>query len=110
MLVNASSEYGGGPFEDILYGVPISGSKLDRICGLDDRLPSGRVHVLVDHPQQAEMLERYAESANRVFSVFVKLDTGYHRAGIACDDSGINLLRRIVDSPQLVLYGVYSHW
>jgi D-serine deaminase-like pyridoxal phosphate-dependent protein len=41
----------------ILYGVPISESKLDRIVRLNAR---ATVHVLVDHPEHIAMLQRYA--------------------------------------------------
>ncbi len=107
----------GFPFNDILFGVPIGScrSKLALLDQIQQQRPGVIIHVLVDHPDQVKMLEEYyctnanSESRQRC-SVFLKLDTGYHRAGISCDDRGVDLASRIVLSKQLNLKGVYSHW
>lgn len=101
------------PFQDVLYGVPISESKLDALDGLRRRLPpSGQIHILIDNPAQVTFVEDYVNSTANTspFSVFLKLDTGYHRAGITCDERGVDLALAILQSPHLVLKGVYSHW
>ncbi len=107
----------GFPFNDILFGVPIGScrSKLALLDQIQQQRPGVIIHVLVDHPDQVKMLEEYyctnANSGSRQrFSVFLKLDTGYHRAGISCDDRGVDLASRIFLSKKLNLKGVYSHW
>lgn len=74
------------------------------------------IHLLIDHPQQIQIVQEFLdaqkkESFVQTWSVFVKLDTGYHRAGITCDERGIDLVDLIVSkSPRLKLAGLYSHW
>lgn len=103
----------GGPFDDILYGVPIaSTSKIAILDQIQQRHANVTIHLFVDHPRQVQMLDDYCISTSRKhpFSIFLKLDTGYHRAGVSCDDRGVDLASQIVLSDQLVLKGVYSHW
>ena len=110
MLVKAADEH-KGPFCDILYGVPISLSKLTIIEEL--RHCSGcRIHVIIDHIAQVAFINDFISSlaGSTPLSAFVKLDTGYHRAGITCDDRGVHLVKAILESPHILLHGLYSHW
>lgn len=110
LLVGLAERF-GGPFQDILYGVPVSSSKLRELHELRTKLESGHIHLMVDHPTQVDFVEQFVSEHCPLFpfSVFLKLDTGYHRAGITCDDRGVGLARRILDSSHLGLRGVYSH-
>ncbi len=105
-------------FGDVLLGIPICKSKLDTILKLKNELASvtndgGVIHLLVDHPTQVDFLENFIESSPSLdtkWSVFLKIDTGYHRAGVTCDNRGISVALKIIDSPRLTLKGLYSHW
>ena len=110
MLVKASEEH-QGPFRDILYGVPISYSKLPILEKL--RNMNCRIHIMIDHPLQVSFINDFMSSlppTSTPLSAFVKLDTGYHRAGIPCDDRGVDLVKLIENSPYILLFGIYSHW
>lgn len=111
LLVETSPQYGGA-FHDVLYGVPISESKLEALHALRRKMPaSGKIHIMIDHPTQVKFVEDYVNSHDSgPFSVFLKLDTGYHRAGITCDERGVELALQILRSPAVELKGVYSHW
>lgn len=111
LLANAAAKL-GGPFQDILYGVPISKSRLARLDSLRQKIPGGKIHILVDHSQQVADIEAFAEERGETcapWSTFLKLDTGYHRAGVPCDHRGLELAARILASDDLNLIGVYSH-
>jgi D-serine ammonia-lyase len=116
----------------ILYGIPISATKLPPLLALQQRLDdwtsvsnsSGGaetgtkrtipIHLLMDHPAQIAIVEKAllqsSDSCTTPISVFVKLDTGYHRAGTPCDDKGISLVNGILHSKSMKLVGLYSHW
>lgn len=97
---------------DILYGVPISQAKLEPLDAMRQEFSSneGQIHVMIDHPTQVTFVEDYVKSQEKSpFSAFIKLDTGYHRAGITCDERGVDLALKIIRSPFLSLQGVYSH-
>ena len=102
------------PYCDILLGVPVCASRLSRIEAQRRRLtevaPGGQVHLLIDNPGQATSVEDFVRENNAdAYSVFLKLDTGYHRAGVTVDDEGVALAVLIIESNHLRLKGVYSH-
>lgn len=118
MVVKLGCEYKRKPFIDVIFGVPICKSKLLSIQSMLQELTSatreGCIHVLVDNPQQVIFLEEFARqntsNENSLpWSVFMKLDTGYHRAGATCDEAGVNLASQIINSTHLVLKGLYTH-
>lgn len=70
---------------------------------------------MIDHPTQLDHLQRFWSTITNlpVIGVFIKVDTGYHRAGIpptALNKS--HLVERVVEAEQsgvVKLLGVYSH-
>jgi D-serine ammonia-lyase len=109
MLVGASKK-NKGPFLDILYGVPISQSKLQSIERL--RHSGCTIRVMIDHPHQVSIINEFMATleAPTPLTAFLKLDTGYHRAGITCDHRGVELVKLMEESPYILLHGLYSHW
>ncbi|KAL7548574.1 hypothetical protein ACHAWF_018868 [Thalassiosira exigua] len=118
MVIGMACQQRGRPFSDVLLGIPICKSKLSAIHKLKSKLASatngdGRIHILADNPHQVDFLEDFLSSTSSLagtkWSVFLKVDTGYHRAGTTCDVQGASLAKRIIDSPHLILKGLYSH-
>lgn len=119
MVVKLGCQYKRKPFTDVIFGIPICKSKLLSIQSMLHELTSatngeGCIHVLVDNPQQVvfleEFLEKHASDENsQRWSVFLKLDTGYHRAGSTCDEAGVKLASQVINSTHLVLKGLYTH-
>ncbi|KAL8998357.1 MAG: hypothetical protein Q9169_002570 [Polycauliona sp. 2 TL-2023] len=98
----------------VLYGLPIPPSTVPRLAGFGKRLSPGSVSVLVDHQDQLEHLELFQAITGYPLSVFIKVDTGYHRAGITAGSvTFTDLLTRILDgredSIHLEFAGLYSH-
>ena len=107
------------PFGNILLGIPICISKLSAILELKNELASatnneGVIHLLIDHAHQVEFLEDFIMNSSSppgvTWSVFLKIDSGYHRAGVTCDSRGVSVATKIIDSSCLSLKGLYSHW
>ena len=116
MIVKLGCVHKCNPFTDVLYGVPICKSKLLPIQSMIHELASatqgkGHIHVLVDNPQQVSFLEEFVcnDASSQRWSVFLKLDTGYHRAGTTCDEAGVKLAAQIISSSHLKLKGFYTH-
>lgn len=63
-------------FGDITYAVPIAPAKLPRAAALARRID--RLGILID----SDVALRAVESFAFVFDVFLKVDCGYHRAGV----------------------------
>eukprot|EP00585_Thalassiosira_rotula_P008035 CAMPEP_0196136866 /NCGR_PEP_ID=MMETSP0910-20130528/5029_1 /TAXON_ID=49265 /ORGANISM="Thalassiosira rotula, Strain GSO102" /LENGTH=421 /DNA_ID=CAMNT_0041397225 /DNA_START=64 /DNA_END=1326 /DNA_ORIENTATION=- len=117
MVADLACHHQCRPFSDILYGIPICKSKLSAIYSLKMKLASatnndGSIHILIDNPGQVNFLEEFISNSSlpeRDWSVFLKLDTGYHRAGTTCNAEGVALAKKIINSPYLNLKGLYSH-
>jgi D-serine deaminase-like pyridoxal phosphate-dependent protein len=117
----------------VLYAVPIAEFRLKALYELQQSYPNIKIHLLVDHPKQVEFIDQFATALRQsidvdaddsngdgssgsprtlfgLFSVYMKVDTGYHRAGISPDENGVALAKQIYQSPFTSLAGIYSHW
>ncbi|KAL8943843.1 MAG: hypothetical protein Q9216_000836 [Gyalolechia sp. 2 TL-2023] len=98
----------------ILYGVPAPPSTIRRLAHLGKELLPGSVGVLVDHPDQLRHLEVFKEITGYRLLLYIKIDTGYHRAGITHRSSQFSqLISRILpegeELPHTQFCGLYSH-
>jgi len=95
-------------FEDITYAVPIAPSKLDRCAALGGRVD--RLNLLVDNADSIDAMERFARSTGATFDVFLKVDCGYHRAGVEpSDPEAVRLARMLDESDMIRCRGLLTH-
>ncbi|KAF2010198.1 hypothetical protein BU24DRAFT_444790 [Aaosphaeria arxii CBS 175.79] len=100
------------PF-NILYGIPIPSSQVPRLASLATLLGPGSISIMLDHPAQLPSITHFHSLTNHAVGVYLKVDTGYHRAGLPPKDldkggllSGIVALAR---EGKAVFLGLYSH-
>ncbi|KAI9888691.1 MAG: hypothetical protein M1814_006501 [Vezdaea aestivalis] len=100
----------------VLYGLPVVPSKLKRLKQLANVLGPDVISLMVDHPDglghsQTNILQDWPGAVG----IFVKIDAGYHRAGISIGSPiWTALLSNIKDcesqdSSKIYLKGLYSH-
>lgn len=95
-------------FRDITYAVSIAPEKLQRAAGLASRIE--RLNVLIDSEAALHSLESFHRARGAVFDVFLKLDCGYHRAGVDPGAaSSVRLAMAIHQSPAARFRGVLVH-
>lgn len=95
-------------FRDITYAFPIAPGKIERVARI--RARGNQVHVLADHADTITALEEYAAAHDIRFSVFLKVDCGYHRAGVdPISEEALALGSRIAHSRVLDLAGLLTH-
>lgn len=98
---------------NILYGIPLVPSQIPRLADLARKLGKDSISVMIDHPDQVEHLKQFAPIASYPACVFVKVDAGYHRAGLpptALNKDG--MLEKLAEAEKLghaKFLGVYSH-
>lgn len=91
-------------FRDITYAVPIAPEKLWRAAELASRVE--RLNILID----SEPVLRAVEERGHPFDVFLKIDCGYHRAGVSPDSpDSVALARAMLRSPVIRFQGVLTH-
>lgn len=90
-------------FRDILWAVPVNPHRVEDVAALARQIT---LRVLVDSDPAVSALERCGQPLH----VSLKVDTGYHRAGVDPDDPGtLVLARRIHETPHLSFAGLVSH-
>jgi len=95
-------------FRDITYAVPVSPSKLDRAAALSRRIDS--LNLLIDHESAFVALEDYGRANGLRWDVFLKVDCGYHRAGVDPEaDESVRLAARIAGSELARFKGLLTH-
>lgn len=95
-------------FDDITYAFPIAPSKLDEAA----ELTAGLKHfqILLDQPETARAVEAYGRDNHVCFAVFLKVDCGYHRAGVdpAAPES-VQLAGNMQASKHIQFKGILTH-
>ncbi len=93
---------------DITYAVPIAPEKLHRVASLAARME--RLSVLVDSDRALHAIEEFAEAHRVTFDVFLKVDCGYHRAGVdpGSPDS-VRLALALARSEAIRFQGLLTH-
>jgi D-serine deaminase-like pyridoxal phosphate-dependent protein len=91
-------------FRDITYAVPIAPEKLPRAAALAQRIE--RLNILIDSFDALQAVE----SAGAVFDAFLKVDCGYHRAGVDPNDpDSVRLAMAMSASPSVHFQGLLTH-
>src|SRR5207244_3468176 len=86
------------------YAVPIGPDKLPRAAALAGRIE--RLNILIDSFDALQAVE----SAGSVFDAFLKVDCGYHRAGVDPDHpDSARLAMAMSRSPAVHFQGLLTH-
>ena len=95
-------------FDDITYAFPITPNKLDEAAELTGRLK--RFHILLDQFETATAVVAYGRDNHVCFSVFLKIDCGYHRAGVdPSAPEGVQLAGQMQASKHIQFQGILTH-
>ena len=91
-------------FRDITYAFPIAPAKLDRAAALARRIE--RLSVLIDSEEAFRALEAHPFA----FDVFLKVDCGYHRAGVDPNSpDSARLAMQMASSERVHFQGLLTH-
>jgi D-serine deaminase-like pyridoxal phosphate-dependent protein len=95
-------------FRDMTYAVPLAPDKIERAAALAARVD--RLNVLIDNERALQAIEEYAASHGIVFDVFLKVDCGYHRAGVDPESpDSVRLAMRMARSERVRMQGLLTH-
>ncbi len=95
-------------FDDITYAVPLAPEKLQRAHALSRNV--GRLNLLIDSEVALREIERFSSATGATFDIFLKVDCGYHRAGIDPDRiESVQLAKAMAESPAIRLRGLLTH-
>ena len=95
--------------EDILLACQPVGPQLQRFVALAQRFAGTRFSTLVDDAYQLAAIARAALDHNLQIALYVDLDVGMHRTGIAPGDAAAALYRAICRTPGVVAAGLHAY-
>lgn len=84
----------------------VSPAKVARLCALASR---ARIGVLVDHPQQLELLMFHSQAAAVMLDVYIEVNVGANRCGVAPGIEVLKLAREIAACPTLRFAGLHCY-
>ncbi len=95
-------------FKDITYAVPFPLERIEEAAEIAGKVDA--LNLLLDNETTLAGIEAFARAGGALFPVFLKIDCGYHRAGVdpGRSDSQAFALR-LARSPHLVFKGVLTH-
>lgn len=98
---------------NILYAVPLPPSQISRLASLAKQLRPDSITLMIDHASQLVPLQTFHNITGFPAGAFLKVDTGYHRAGLpphALNKDGLLQKLAQLHSDGLVNFvGLYSH-
>lgn len=94
---------------DVLIAYQPVGPQVDRLFTLQERFPESRFSVLVDDAGVVEQLHAEATRRRQRIAVWMDLDVGQHRTGIAPGPAAFELGRMIAARSGLELAGLHAY-
>ncbi len=96
-----------GGIADVLVSNEIVGArKLERLAALAKR---ARIGVCVDHPDNVRDMEAAMQRAGAKIDVYIELEIGMRRCGVAPGAPAVALARAIMASPNLRFAGIHAY-
>jgi D-serine deaminase-like pyridoxal phosphate-dependent protein len=94
-------------FNDITWALPLIPDHIERILELSDK---STIRVVIDSPEMFERLNAIERVGSERFHVWLKVDCGYHRAGVDPKSQlAEQLVQSLTESRNLVFDGVLTH-
>jgi D-serine deaminase-like pyridoxal phosphate-dependent protein len=95
-------------FRDITYAVPLSLSRIEDTVELNRAVDS--LNLLLDHEQTFHELEKCAATHEIRYSALLKVDCGYHRAGVdPAREESVALAKSMSESLHIDFRGILTH-
>lgn len=94
---------------DVLLAFPVVGPKAGRLAALIREYPNTLFSCLVDHPHSADYLEDFFQKEVMALDVYLDLNLGMNRTGIAPGDEALELYRKLANFRSLHVLGLHAY-
>ena len=95
-------------FNDFTYAIPIEPGKFNEAIKIVNS--GARLNLITDNVEIPPLLNEAAKNAGANLNVFLKVDCGYHRAGVEPETEEAQLIPRLIsDASNLNFAGILTH-
>ena len=102
-----AEQFAAAGYGDITWAFPIPPVYATKVVAFPESISLG---VVVDSKEAKGHLDKVCRTAGRKLRVWLKVDCGYHRAGVDPEAEGsLTLARSLADSKVLTFAGILSH-
>ncbi len=102
-----AEQFAQAGFTDITWAFPLPPVYASHVAKLSNQIT---LRVLVDSHEAIDSLEKASRGSDRTLHVWLKVDCGYHRAGVdPATPCAEELVQRLADSKLLTFDGILSH-
>ena len=100
--------FGRSGFRDITYAVPIAPNRLEEAVEVASSIDE--LNLILDHEATFAAMSQCARAKNVRLNAYLKVDCGYHRAGVdPTSEDSVKLALRMSESPSLRFRGILTH-
>ncbi len=108
--IGEAAVFADAGFEDLLLAYPTVGWRAEAVAELAERHPRLRLAVAIDSADGVRDLARAVAEHGVTLTVWIKIDSGLHRAGLAPEDPSLIDMARLVHlNSGLRLRGLLTH-
>ena len=93
----------------VLLAYPLVGPNVGRFVRLIQKFSATRFACIIDNETSVLIVAEEANRARQSVEVFLDIDCGMHRTGIAPDRKALELYRRLASTPGLTLGGLHCY-
>jgi D-serine deaminase-like pyridoxal phosphate-dependent protein len=102
-----AEQFAAKGFNDITWAFPLPPVYAPKVVELYEK---SRIRVVIDSPEAKAILDDIATTAGQRIHVWLKVDCGYHRAGVnPRSELAESLLQSLSESQTLIFDGILSH-
>ena len=94
---------------DVLVAYPLQGTNLQSFKVLEQKFPKTRFSILIDAPETLTQLDQLHRTYGAPTAVFLELDCGMSRTGIAPDANAAALYQKLSASPSVKVLGLHAY-
>ncbi len=95
--------------QEILLAMPLVGANMERFVLLIKKFPNSEFSTLVDDLKMSSEITAFASAKKMIISVWMDINVGMDRTGIAPDENGAKLFRHISENPHLHAKGFHIY-
>jgi D-serine deaminase-like pyridoxal phosphate-dependent protein len=95
--------------KDILLAYQPVGPNIQRLFNLKQKFPGAKISCIADCEEIVKQLSETAHRNNTVINIYLDINNGMNRTGIAPGEAAVNLFRFMADSPNVEAEGLHVY-